>query len=308
MAVIEQDAQGNRFELRPISCPVCERDNARILGVRGGRHHRYGLGIATPIAQCRSCGLLYPNPFPFPLDHERLYGDPSKYFARHDPRAKVEASTAFVRELQRRSGRREISLLDVGSGRGELLYAARNERVDRAVGLEFSSAMVEFAKSEYGVTVIPSTIEAYAAESPQHFDAVVLKAVLEHVHDPDSMIRAAACLTRRGAILYVDIPNEPNLLSWVARMGYRALGRNTLLDLSPTFEPFHVFGFNPRALRCLLSKHGFLIDSIEVRANPSIPATRDWKDKLQAVVGEQINRIANMTGTAANMFVWARRT
>jgi hypothetical protein len=57
----------------------------------------------------------------------------------------------------------------------------------------------------------------------------------------------------------------------------------------------------------LLSKHGFEITSLRMRSAPTVPARGDWRDRLQAFVATQVNRAANWTGTASNMFVWARR-
>src|SRR2546422_5178679 len=81
---------GDRFALRPLDCPTCGEQPKRLLGRRGGPSQRYGLGVETRIVQCERCSLVFPDPFPFPLDAARLYADPEKYFAAHDEAAKVE--------------------------------------------------------------------------------------------------------------------------------------------------------------------------------------------------------------------------
>lgn len=305
-ADVRHDPEGRGFELRAIRCPTCEVDDAKVVGSRGGKYHRYGLGLPTTIVRCRRCGLLYPNPFPFPLNSQELYGDPDKYFAHLESEPKVAYGRDIVQGAQKRLGRLPRSLLDVGSGRGELLFAAQERGVPEVVGLELSDAMVRNAAERYGVQVKRHTIEEFASQTEQRFEAIVLNAVLEHVHDPNSMIAAVRSLTEPGSLLYLDLPNEPHLTSRVGNALNRITGSPAVYNLSPTFPPYHVFGFNPRALKILLAKHSFDILSVRVYASPFIPA-RSGFDRVKARVGEQIMRLANATRTASNMMAWARR-
>jgi len=300
-------ANGDRFSLRPIDCPTCGRQPKRVLGRRGGPSHRYGLGVETPIVQCDRCSLVFPDPFPFPLDPARLYGDPQKYFAAHDEAAKVQSYRGLIWEISARTGVPRPSILDVGSGRAELLQAARLEGGTDVVGLEFAPDMIEYARSRHGLVVLDKTIEQYAGETDRVFDAVVLNAVLEHVYDPDSMIASAARLAHPGSVLYIDVPREPNLMTHVGNAWNRVRGSRAVYNLQPTWLPFHVFGFNERALGVLLSKHGFDVTSLRIWSAPAVPARPEWRDRLRALAATQVNRVANWTGTASNMFVWARK-
>ena len=302
---IGRDRNGVAYKLRQISCPTCELSDTRYVGLRGGEHQRYGLGICSTIVQCRRCGLLYPDPFPIPENPQTLYGDPDKYFENHDTSLRVEKFVRVLREVPRHQGDLR-SLLDVGSGRGEMLAAARKENVPRIVGLELSHAMIQHAREQYDVEVLPLTIEQYAEQAPEAFSVVTLNAILEHVYDPNAMIAASRALCRPGGLLYLDIPNEPNLLSRVAHVYNRARGKQTVINLSPTFSPYHVFGFNQRSLTTLLAKHGFEVLALRIFAEPWVRA-RGGADSVKAVLARQVMRIANLTRTAGNMFVWARR-
>jgi hypothetical protein len=70
------------------------------------------------------------------------------------------------------------------------------------------------------------------------------------------MIREISRLLRPGGVLYVDVPNEDGLYFRVGNLYQRLRGRKWVINLSPTFSPFHVFGFTPRSLRALLAKYG----------------------------------------------------
>src|SRR5256885_656929 len=100
---IQADRLGRTFRFEPIGCPTCERDDVEVFGYRGGASHRYELGIRTRIVQCRGCGLIFPNPFPFPCSPSELYGDPDKYFKSHNEAEKIQGSRALVHEVIRQT-------------------------------------------------------------------------------------------------------------------------------------------------------------------------------------------------------------
>ncbi|MBI2376156.1 MAG: class I SAM-dependent methyltransferase [Deltaproteobacteria bacterium] len=304
---VVRDREGHAFRLARIHCPTCGPSTEKVLGVRGGPSQRHGLGVPTPIVECQSCGLLYPNPFPFPLDSQTLYGDPEKYFAAHDLDRKVERYRSLARELARRTGRPDPRVLDIGAGRGDFLEAARREGITDTLGIEFSGAMIEFARASFGVTLVAETATELLERGVPPFHAIVLNAVLEHVHDPNELVRTTAGLLERGGIVYIDVPREPHLLALVGRTFDRIRGRSDPFSLQPTWPPYHVFGFNPRALRKLLSKHGLAIDSLVVRADPHLESDGTPKDRVKVFVAEHVNRLANRTGLAANMYVWASK-
>jgi hypothetical protein len=187
-----------------------------------------------------------------------------------------------------------------------MLRAAQAEGLE-AQGLDFAPAMVEYVRERFGIQVEMLSLEDLAAQGRPPFEVIVLNAVLEHVYDPDAMVDAARRLTRPGSLLYINIPVEPHLLSTVGNFVNKLRRDPAVFDLSPTWPPYHVFGFNRRALRTLLDKHSFAITDVRVRANAHVPARDELRDQIKAFVGTQISRIANLTGTASDMCVWARR-
>jgi SAM-dependent methyltransferase len=245
----------NAYQWVQMDCPICEKPPARLLGYRGGAAHRENLGVKCEVWRCQGCGLIFPNPMPVPVQGiEQHYATaPEKYFEHHDSTAKEISARRLMqvaRELTSETGR----LLDIGSGRGEVLKAAGEERW-KAVGLDPSPMFADYAARYSGAEVRCETLEQsnFAADS---FDVVILGAVLEHLYNPDQIIKEVSRVLRPGGALFVDVPNERGLYYFIGNTYQRVRGRDWVVNLAPTFPPFHVFGFSPRSLRALLGKHG----------------------------------------------------
>jgi 2-polyprenyl-3-methyl-5-hydroxy-6-metoxy-1,4-benzoquinol methylase len=248
---------------------------------------------------------MYPNPFPVPADPEQLYGAPTEYFAGHTHEEKIEIASDILRGIKKRLPY-PPKVLDIGSGCGEFLLTARNQGID-AVGLELSDAMIRYGAEKFGVEIHKLSAEAAADQWPGSFDAVVMSSVLEHVHDPDALIRSVNRLLRASGIVYIEVPNEPCLLTEVGNFAAKAMGRKHVFNLSPTWPPYHVYGFNPRSLKKILEKHDLKIEELKIWADPKTTARKEIIDQLKSKIAYGINHVANLTGTASNLHLWARK-
>jgi 2-polyprenyl-3-methyl-5-hydroxy-6-metoxy-1,4-benzoquinol methylase len=236
-------------------CPICEIPPQRRLGRRGGTAHRLGAGVECDVWQCEKCSLIFPNPMPIPIGGlEQHYAvPPEEYFQRHELSAKDDYAQLLMsqlRSLNIKTGR----LLDIGTGRGEVLRAAKLAGWD-TVGIETSSTFAAYAAKYAQSEILQKPLEecCFADES---FDVVVLGAVLEHLYNPNETIREVARILRPGGALFVDVPNERGLYFILGNLYQKIRLRDWVVNLAPTFEPYHVFGFTPKSLRALLSKHG----------------------------------------------------
>lgn len=296
--------EGHEFGLYDWKCPICRTKDHAFIGYRGGAYHRYQYGIQSTIVQCQ-CGLMYPDPFPIPKSPQEIYGDPAKYFSNHNEQRKIERDRKVIRQARKYLGRTVENVLDVGSGKGECLAAATAEGV-RSVGLEFSDAMIKYAKDTYGVTVLKQSIEEHAESKDNKYDLVLLNAILEHVYDPRSMIESCSMLLKKSGLLYIDIPNEPSLVTFVGNAYERFRGSKQVYNLSPTWSPYHVYGFNPKSLATLLGQFGLKILSLRKRSVPKVRSSQSLEDRIKSFMVEQAMKVANWTGTASNMFIWSQ--
>lgn len=200
------------------------------------------------IVRCDRCGLLYCSPRPTALELRELYAgleDPA-YAAERDGRTRT--AMMHVRDLSTfvSHGR----LLELGSACGFLVEAARRAGFE-AVGIEPSAWARTYAKDKMGLSLLEGTIEDYHFPD-EHFDAVCMFDLLEHLPDPRGTMAEIARVLRTGGVISMSTPDGGSVAG-------RVLGRNWW-----GFKPEHLFYFTRRSLGRLLSDTGF--DLCEVRA------------------------------------------
>lgn len=309
---MEQGAQApapsqgtNGYRWIPQDCPVCELPPSRLLGRRGGSAHRAGLGVVSDIWRCDRCGLVFPNPMPIPLGGvEQHYSlDADCYFEHHDRDKKYENMQLLLKRASELTGGKG-KLLDVGTGRGELLKAARDAGW-QCVGIEPSPSFSEYANSFSGTEVRCTPIEECDFQSSS-FDAVILAAVLEHLYNPDETIREISRILRPGGALFLDVPNEQGLYFQVGNLYQKFCRRDWVVNLSPTFPPFHVFGFGPKSLRALLAKHGMHPTDWHVYGGRSVLASRGQvRGVIEVLASRAISTISNIGSLGTYIETWA---
>lgn len=88
----------------------------------------------------------------------------------------------------------------------------------------------------------------------------------------------------------------------------RLLQRDWVVNLAPTFPPYHVQGFNPYSLRRLVQDVGFQVDELNVfgKILPLVgePSLRKMIEHRAA---QLINWMGNQSASGIYMDVWLRK-
>jgi SAM-dependent methyltransferase len=155
-------------------------------------------------------------------------------------RRKAE-SDRIVRHLRRPS--QEPKLLDLGCGNGAFLAQMRDAGWEVA-GLEPDPKSVA-AAARAGLPVKAGLLEE-STFPEDHFDAITLSHVIEHLHDPVATLKMCRRVLKPSGVIWVATPN-------LASLGYQIYGRDWFA-LDP---PRHLILFTPDSLRGALRSAGF---------------------------------------------------
>jgi len=294
------------FELREMPCAACGGTARTHVGWRGGAAHHSGSGIRVEIVRCNSCTHLYPHPMPFPkAGVEEIYTETDSYFSAHDLEQKKQSGRQFMKEIESRLGRRG-TVLDIGCGRGELLWAAHQSGWD-CVGLDPSPEYVEWARTNFGVEARLGTLEQMAFADAS-FDVAIMNGVIEHLYEPFRTLTEVLRVLKPDGLFYFDAPNEDGLYMRAGNVYMRARGRDGVLNLAPTFPPYHVQGFNPRSLKHLLTRVGFDLIELSMGGTVTVPAEdMSLAKRLEFKAARAINWLDKQRGAGVYMAIWAKK-
>lgn len=171
------------------------------------------------------------------------------------------AGIMFVR------GESRGKLLDVGCGVGVFLARMR-ELGWQVIGVEADPKTARIAQQEFGLRAIPISLEeAHLAD--ESIDVVTMSHVIEHVRQPETLLREAWRVLKPGGRIVIVTPN-------VRSLGHRTFGA-CWQHLSP---PYHLQLFSASSLLSMASRAGFA--PMTVRTS-SRRAGETWKVSVQTV-------------------------
>jgi 2-polyprenyl-3-methyl-5-hydroxy-6-metoxy-1,4-benzoquinol methylase len=183
------------------ACPACGASNGRVFDVGGGNQLR----------KCTRCGVVsaldYADPAEVYVDGY-MFGEAGQFgLDARDPLFQqylVRVAHARMEMIEKATGLRRATLLDVGSGTGEVLLAA-GERGWRGQGVEPERTAAAMARDR-GLQVTVSMLEDSGLQE-RSFDVVSAFHVLEHVPDSRAFLRTMARWTRPGGFVVIEVPN-----------------------------------------------------------------------------------------------------
>lgn len=236
-------------------CPLC--DSTGIHKVLTAKDHTVS-GESFDIWQCAHCSLRFTQDVPGPEQIGGYYQS-EKYISHSETskgiinwlylrvrRFTLSSKRKFIEEF---TGIKNGSLIDVGAGAGAFLHHMKQSGWT-VEGVEPDSQAIGRAAEQYGLKLKPS--DELFNFPDEHFDAVTLWHVLEHVHDLHGYIQQLKKICKPGGRIFIAVPNytsydaEHYSSSWAA------------YDV-----PRHLYHFSPAAMHELMHRHGCVIEKTQ---------------------------------------------
>lgn len=157
--------------------------------------------------------------------------------------------------------------LDVGCGAGNVGAALREAGAARVVGVEVVAEQAERARALLDRVVAAPVESALDELAGERFDTILCLDVLEHLVDPDAVLRRLHEVAAPGARLQVSVPNARHLsLAWDllvrGTFGYAEHGHR---------DSTHLRWFTRRDIVAALERCGWRVERV---SHPPLGRTR----------------------------------
>jgi len=199
--------------------------------------------------QCQHCGLVLLHPCPSEDEVIKSYdaylpvntGEIDCWKKMIAP--VVDVSANLVLENSKTDAKR---LLDIGCGYGFFLRKM-TQLGWQVEGIEVSGPGRDYARQELGLHIHARPLGAMAFPS-EYFDAVTLFYVIEHIHDPALVLDEVYRILKPNGMLLLRWPHSTPVVKLLGPLAKK-------FDIYHT--PFHLYDFNPGAMRKLVARAGF---------------------------------------------------
>ncbi|MFH1544807.1 MAG: class I SAM-dependent methyltransferase [archaeon] len=166
------------------------------------------------------------------------------------------------------SGRKEFELikfispgqkvLDVGCADGTLGQKIKSEFGNVIVGIEVSKKMGKEARKKLDAVVIGDVEEINLNLKKNYFDVVVLADILEHLKQPEGVIKKLNPFLKSDGTIIVSVPNVANIF-----VRLKLLFGKFDYEKSGIMDETHLRWFTLKSLKEMMERNGFKVEKTE---------------------------------------------
>lgn len=229
-------------------CPLC--NSTEIAEALTARDYTVSQDIFS-IWECNDCTLRFTQDIPDAASIG-VYYQSENYISHSNTRKGLVNSLYHMVRIKTLSDKRRLlssatrmrygKLLDIGAGTGAFAGHMKEHEWD-VTGLEPDEKAREVALTQHKVELLP--VSEFYSLPADHYDAITLWHVLEHVHDLHSYIGQLARLLKKDGRIFIAVPNYTSYDAAIYRGAWAAYD-----------VPRHLYHFSPDAMEDLLTRHG----------------------------------------------------
>ncbi|HUG33826.1 MAG TPA: class I SAM-dependent methyltransferase [Anaerolineales bacterium] len=175
------------------------------------------------------------------LDESRLTDEESAYIETQ-LQANAQKFSNQVNILKKHLPLSNARVLEIGCG-GGLFLSLLKEQGAEVTGIELSDSRAQYAKTKHELEIHKRPIEDdfWQKEYIDHFDAVTLWDVIEHVNFPFQTLQSAVNVLKAGGLLLIDTPCRDGFYHQFGVFTYRLTGGRFPTFLNAMYSS-HLFG------------------------------------------------------------------
>ena len=201
---------------------------------------------------CCRCGTI--RVYPDPPDQELAYYYTQVPSVQVDPafikNYKGERYSDRIQLLQSVSGGLRGRVFEIGAAAGAFLSMLRDTAGVHVLGIEPSQECRRIAARDYGVEILPGTLETVSLDSnglTEAFDLTLSMNTLEHVANARCFVEKMARTVKPGGHLFIEVPST------------EYLGRYRSVASGQDVNPGHLSHFSASALASLIEDLGMTV-------------------------------------------------
>ena len=242
--------------------------------------NRFRLEQRFTLLRCAQCGFVFLSPRPDEQEITTFYEE--EEYQPHQKKATslTERIYQSVRTWNNKYKRRLIekyipqnSILDYGCGTGEFLLEMKNAGW-KTYGLEPADKAADIAR-QYGITLLDSLNQLETT-----VEVITLWHVLEHIHQPNILLRSLKDHLSPKGYLIIAVPNRLSRDAQIFKSNWVAFD-----------APRHLYHFRPQDMQSFLNSIGFtIIDYKGLHFDPwyntllSVALETHYKNSLQKLL------------------------
>ena len=228
-------------------CPICEGKQSQAVLICEDytvSHEKF------TIVACSSCGFQFTNPRPKESEIAKYYESDDYVSHSNSKKGVINSIYQFIRQFSIKKKVKMINtlskkgnLLDIGSGTGEFLNAAKeNGWIVR--GIEPNEMAKEQSIGNFQLNI--GSQEDLSTLAAASFDIITMWHVLEHVHHLNDRVGELHRLLSQSGKVIIAVPNYTSADA-------HHYGKNwAAYDV-----PRHLYHFSPNSIKQLFIKHNF---------------------------------------------------